>query len=125
MAFGRDRFGRFAHRIQTARIPPPQQFKRFGVRVGRIGARMTARGVSSASRRAIGLTPSEYQELRRLREMKRRGVFRGDEKYLLEPRRLKELETRFQGEERKQQFYRFAKKATPGPVKSYIKRLKA
>ena len=124
MAF-RDRLGRFVNRVEHAKIPPPEQFRRYGEFVARRGGRATLRGVEKGSRRFIGLTPSEYTELRRLRAMKKAGVFKGDERYLLEPQRLRELESRFRGEERKRQAYKYGKKAVPPALKSYLKRLRA
>jgi hypothetical protein len=117
MAFGRDKFGRFVHRINTAKIPSPQQFRRFGERAGRTGARITQRGVSAASRHAIGLSPREFVEFQRLEEMRRQGIITGEEAYLLESKRLKELKGRYKGPQRKEQFKRFLKRLHEGPPK--------
>jgi len=101
--------------------------KRFGKAAGRTTFRAARRGFESGTRKATGLSPSELQELGRLRRLARARGFTKDDAYLLEARRLKELEGRYLGQRRKGQavqagrfIYRAGKRLHEGP-----KRLRA
>lgn len=84
-----------------------------GVKSGKFALRTTKAGVRGASLKALGLTPSEYAELRRLRDLKRRRELTGDEGYIEEMKRLKVLERRYMGGLRARQTRKVAGRFVP------------
>lgn len=119
--------------LGRAHPPTASELKRFG----RFTGRQLYRGAGRLSQRAVGLTPSEYAELRKLRQTKRLRELTGDEGYVVEMRRLKELEARYGStvSRRKGQLRRAARlgkraylKAEPVALRRYregLKRLRA